>query len=161
MCTTIPKATFFLISCVLGMISTDNFAQTDPDKEAIKYVITKETSSFFNVDREHWSETWMQTPYAYWSFADSSASSFLDGWETIDKTFDEYFRTQKPSQAQINDAWIEVRVYGNGAYARFIQTLKDGIDTEVTSQVRVLEKQNGKWKIVCVGVTAKYPKNSP
>ena len=140
------------------MVSFDSFAQTELDKEAIKSVITKETTSFFNVDRERWSETWVQTPYAYWSFADSSASSFLDGWETIDKTFDEYFRTQKPSQAQITDAWIEVRVYGNGAYARFIQTLKDGIDTEVTSQIRVLEKQNGKWKVVCVGVTAKYPK---
>ena len=153
--------TFFIVSCVLAMISADNFAQAELEKDAIKSVITKETSSFFNVDRERWSETWMQTPYAYWSFADSSASSFLDGWETIDKTFDEYFRTQKPSQAQITDAWIEVRVYGNGAYARFIQTLKDGIDTEVTSQIRVLEKKNGKWKVVCVGVTAKYPRKSP
>ena len=140
------------------MVSFDSFAQTELDKEAIKSVITKETTSFFNVDRERWSETWVQTPYAYWSFADSSASNFLDGWETINKTFDEYFRTQKPSQAQINDEWIEVRVYGNGAFARFIQTLKDGIDTEVTSQIRVLEKHNGKWKVVCVGVTAKYPK---
>ena len=100
----------------------------------------------------------MQTPYAYWSYADSSASSYLDGWETIDKTFDQYFKTQKPSQARITDAWIEVRVYGSGAYVRFIQTLEDRIDTDETSQIRVLEKKDGKWKIVCVGVTAKYPK---
>ena len=158
MSTKLPKASFFLVSCILGIIGSDSFAQTESDKEAIKSVITRETSSFFNVDREHWSQTWMQTPYAYWSFADSSAASFLDGWETINKTFDEYFRNQKPSQAQITDEWIEVRVYGNGAFARFIQTLRDGIDTEVTSQMRVLEKQNGKWKVVCVGVTAKYPK---
>jgi len=150
--------TLCLVSCVLAMISADNFAQAELEKDAIKSVISKETTSFFNVDRQRWSEAWMQTPYAYWSYADSSASSFLDGWETIDKTFDEYFRTQKPSQAQITDAWIEVRVYGNGAYARFIQTLQDGIDTEVTSQIRVLEKKDGKWKVVCVGVTATYPK---
>ena len=153
----IPKAAFFLFSCVLGLISPDNFAQTELEIDAIKSVIIRETSSFLNVDRQRWSETWMQTPYAYWSYADSSASSYLDGWQTINKTFDEYFRTQKPSQATITDAWIEVRVYRNGAYARFTQTLKDGIDTEVTSQIRVLEKENGRWKVACVGVTVKYP----
>jgi len=46
---------------------------------------------------------------------------------------------------------IDVRVYGNGAYAGY-QTLKDGIDTEVTSQVRVLRKRGGKWKIALSGL---------
>ena len=157
MYTTFPPLTLFLVSCFLG-ISADNFAQAEVEIEAIKSVITRETSSFMNVDRQGWSQTWMKTPYAYWSYADSTASSYVDGWQAINKTFDQYFRTQKPSQARITDAWIDVRVYGNGAYARFIQTLKDGIDTEVTSQVRVLEKEGGKWKIACIGVTVDYPK---
>jgi len=81
----------------------------------------------------------------------------LDGWEAIHKSFDQYFLTQKPSPAKLTDQWIEIRIYGNGAYARFIQRISDEIDVEETSQVRVLEKKDGKWKIVCVSVVAKYP----
>jgi len=89
-------------SCfVLFGISADTFAQAEVEIEAIKSVITRETSSFMNVDRQGWSETWMKTPYAYWSYADSSASSFVDGWQAINKTFDQYFRTQKPSQQEL------------------------------------------------------------
>ena len=156
--TRISSAAFFLVCCVLGLISFDNFAQAEREKDAIKSIITKETSSFMNVDRKGWSELWAQTPYAYWSYADSSASSYLDGWQTINNTFDVYFRTQKPTKAKITDEWIEVRVYKNGAYARFNQKVDDGIDTDETSQIRVLERKDGKWKVVCVSVTAKYPK---
>ena len=155
-----PKATLYLVSCVLGMISTESLAQTafEKEKEAIMAVITQETTSFMNVDRQKWSESWMQTPYAYWSFADSTGSSSLDGWSTINQTYDTYFKTQKPSKARITNNWIEVRIYKNGAYARFTQTVEDEIDTEVTSQSRVLEKKGGRWKIVCVAVAAIYPK---
>jgi hypothetical protein len=53
-----------------------------------------------------------------------------------------------------------VKVYGNGAYARFLQIVKDEIDHDITSQVRVLEKKDGKWKVIHVGAIAKYP-NAP
>lgn len=133
-------------------------AQPDKEKEAIKAVIIRETSSFMNVDRKNWSESWLHTPYAYWSYSDSTSSTFIDGWDAIDKTYDTYFKTQKPSTAKISDEWIEVRVYGTGAYARFIQKSTDNIDIDETSQIRVLEKKDGKWWVVHVGVVAKYAK---
>jgi hypothetical protein len=146
-----------LLICILAPCVKAS-AQDEKEKDAIKAVITNETISFMNVDRKAWSDTWLKAPYAYWSYSDSTGSSFLDGWETIQKTFDEYFRTQKPSQAKITNEWIDLRLYGNGAYARFIQRTQDEIDIDETSQVRVLEKQDGKWKVVCVGAVAMYPK---
>ena len=128
------------------------------DKDAIKAVIAKETQSFMNVDRKSWSETWHQAPYSYWSYSDSTGTSFVEGWEALNKTFDEYFKTQKPSKAKITNEWIEVRVYGTGAYVRFLQKVEDEIDRDETSQIRVLEKKDGKWKVVCMGAIAKYPK---
>ncbi len=136
--------------CALG--------QVEKEKEAIKAVITKETASFMNIDWKGWSSTWVQAPYAYWSYSDSTGSSFLEGWETINKTFETYFKSQKPSKATFTNDWLEVRVYGNGAYAHFIQKAVDEIETEETSQIRVLEKKDGKWRVVCVAVVAKYPK---
>ena len=148
-----------LLIFLLGFLPVFAWAQADKEKEAIKAVIIKETTSFMNVDRKNWSEAWLHTPYAYWSYSDSSGSSFVEGWEAINKTFDNYFKTQKPSKSKITDEWIEVRVYGNGAYVRFVQKSADNIDVDETSQVRVLEKKDGKWLVVHVGVVAKYSKN--
>jgi len=144
------------LTCLCLLISIAAFAQTD--LEAIKTVIGKETQSFMNVDLKNWAETWHPAPYSYWSYSDSTGTSFVEGWEALNKTFDEYFKTQKPSKAKITNEWIEVRIYGNGAYARFVQKVDDEIDRDETSQIRVLEKKEGKWKVVCVGAIAKYSK---
>jgi outer membrane PBP1 activator LpoA protein len=137
-------------------VATNVFAQ-QKDVEAIKAVISKETSSFMNVNQKNWSDTWLKVPYAYWSYADSTGTNFVEGWDELNKTFDTYFRTQKPSKATLFNEWQEIRVYGNGAYARFIQKVKDDIDYDETSQVRVLEKnKEGQWKVICVVAIAKY-----
>jgi hypothetical protein len=104
----------------------------------------------------------------YWSYSDSTGTSFIEGWEGLTKNFDEYFRTQvsnrsidvahQSSKLQIDRVWREFRVYGNGAFVQYIQKVKDnGINRDETSQIRILEKKDGKWKIVCVGAIANYP----
>ncbi|MFN5169234.1 MAG: hypothetical protein ACK5DD_06390 [Cyclobacteriaceae bacterium] len=152
-----PKAIKLLIISALALLSLPATAQKD--QEMIKAVIEKETQSFFRVDRKGWEESWMKVPYAYWSYSDSTGTSYVEGWDQLTKTFDDYFKTAKPNQAKISNQWIDIRVYGSGAYARFIQRVQDDIDRDETSQVRVLEKgKDGKWKVVCVGAVAKYGK---
>jgi hypothetical protein len=130
------------------------------DIAAIKAVIAKETQSFFSVDRKNWEDCWWSVPYAYWSYSDSTSTSYIEGWEGLRKTFDSYFKTAKPSNAEIVNEWIDVRVYGNGAYVRFVQKVKDEIEHDETSQVRVLEKKDGKWKVICVDAIARYAKTN-
>lgn len=152
------KLRYLIMVAFAYSIVNSAFAQ-QKDIDAIKAVIAKETSSFMNVDYKTWADTWLKVPYAYWSYSDSSATSYVEGWEMLTKTFAEYFKTAKPSKATITNEWQEIRVYGNGAYARFIQRVKDDIDRDETSQMRVLEKtKDGKWKVICVGAIAKYPK---
>jgi hypothetical protein len=154
---TILKA-FIVCLTIAGQV-TVAFAQPN-EIAAIKAVVAKETSSFMNVDFKNWSDTWLKAPYAYWSYSDSTSTSYVEGWEALEKNFAEYFKTSKPSNASITNEWQEVRVYGNGAYVRFIQKVKDNIDHDETSQMRVLEKgKDGKWKVICVGAIAKYPKD--
>ncbi len=151
---------------VLTLISWFSFVAllAQPNEiAAIKEVITKETDSFFGVNKQGWSDCWLKVPYAYWSYSDSTATSFVQGWggdHGLDKTFDQYFKTAKPSKAMITREWLDIKVYGNGAYVRYFQNVKAEIDHDVTSEMRVLEKQDGKWKIICVGAIAKYP-NTP
>lgn len=134
-----------LIVSPLMLPSLPGTAQKDQD--LIKVVIEKETQTFFRVDRKGWEESWLKTPYAYWSYSDSTGTSYVEGWDQLNKTFDDYFKTAKPNQAKITNQWIEIRLYGTGAYARFIQRVQDDMDRDETQQMRVLEKgktENGK-----------------
>lgn len=137
----------FLLSLPL-FLSFPAVAQSDVDQ--IKAVIAEETASYYNVDHKKWFETWAKVPYASWSYADRDTYRLLDGWETMNKAFEEYFKTGKPSHSEIINEWIEVRIYDGGAYVRFNQKVKDDFEIQLTSQVRVLEFQDGRWKIVRV-----------
>lgn len=164
------KATPYIFSVFLLLLAFTLPAQESKDVAAIKAVIEKETLAFHTVNRKDWEDTWAHTPYSYWSYSDSTGTSFIEGWDAINKSFDEYFRTQKSSRTidvakqsgnvKIDRTWIQVRVYGTGAYVRYTQRVKDDIDRDETSQIRILEKgKDGKWKIVCVGAIASYPKD--
>ena len=149
-----------IISSFIAWFACATLGAQPNDVAAIKEVIAKETESFFAVNKPGWAECWLKVPYAYWSYSDSTGTSFVQGWDGdkgLEKNFDNYFKTSKPSKASITNDWLDVKVYGNGAYARFFQIVKDEIEHDITSQVRVLEKKDGRWKIIHVGAIAKYP----
>lgn len=144
-------------------------ASAQEDISAIKSIIEKETVSFQNVERKNWEDTWLRVPYAYWSYSDSTGTTFVQGWDGINESFDTYFKTQVASRSidvahnktplTIERSWGEIRIYKNGAFVQYGQKVKDNlIDRDETSQIRFLEKTDGKWKIVYVGIIAKYPK---
>ena len=151
------KAHLSVFAVLVAAASTLAFGQKDV--VAIKEVIARETYSYFTVNRKNWEDCWLKVPYAYWSYGDSTWASFVDGWDAINKNFDTYFKTAKPSRIEITNEWSHIKIYGNSAYVRFVQKVKDQIDHDDTSQVRVLEKKDGQWKIVCVAAVAIYPGN--
>jgi hypothetical protein len=152
-----PVLVFLLI---FGLFSIAT-AQKKNDTAAIKALIEKETKAFFEIDFKSWADSWAQTPYAFWSFADTTDVNSFSGWENISNGFSEYFRTAKPSKANIERNWLDIKIFGNGAYARFTQHVKDNTARAPQAEVRVLEKINGQWKIVCVTVIAIEKDNEP
>ncbi|MEO1588080.1 MAG: hypothetical protein AAFS00_12385, partial [Bacteroidota bacterium] len=48
------------------------------------------------------------------------------------------------------------RYYGEGAYVTFDQYLGDKALVQPSKEVRVLEKVNGEWKIICVAAFGDY-----
>jgi hypothetical protein len=163
----------YRISCILIFLlcSTLSFAQGKKGKPAssaandesvIKSIIEKETQAFFEIDQKSWSGYWAQVPYAFWSFADTTDVNSFSGWDEIKKGFDNYFKTSKPSAAKINRDWHTIRINGTMAYIRFTQTVDDGNSQRPPqAEVRVMEKINGDWKIVCVSVIALQKDNQP
>lgn len=147
--------------CMLVCSSVSSFGQKNNDVEAIKSLIERETLAFFEIDYNTWASSWAQTHYAFWSFADTTDVNSFSGWESINSGFKEYFRTAKRSKAKIERTWLDVKVYGNGAYARFTQQVYDNTERPPQAEVRVLEKIKGVWKIVCVNVIAMEKDNEP
>lgn len=151
----------FIISILLVMCTLFSTAQPDKDKAAIRAAIEKETTAFFQADYKGWIESWVHAPYAYWSLSDTSGFNTFEGWKAIEIGFTDYFLTSKPSTAKIERKWGDIRIYGSGAFARFVQlTTEDGATT-VQDEFRVLEKLNNQWKIVVVGVMKQKGKLAP
>jgi hypothetical protein len=158
------------LTLLAGLIWLAFAPVTAQDKEvvAIKAAIERETISFLEVNKKDWEDSWLQTPYAYWSYSDSTGTSFIEGWSGIKKSFEDYFRThvpgryidvaQKDKKLTVDRTWKEIRIYGTGAFVQYSQRVRDQIgDRDETSQIRILEKKEGKWKVVYVGIIAKYP----
>lgn len=151
------KKSLFSMAAVL-LISLSLSAQKMSDEDAIKAVIERETKAYFNIDYDTWIDSWSHVPYAYWSYADTAGIAYHEGWKAIEIGFTDYFVTSKPTVIEIERNWEDLRIYKNGAYARYKQTVvTDGVKGPEQTEIRVLEKdpKEKKWKIVLVGVLKK------
>ncbi len=146
-----------ILFCLLVLITFGLQAQKESkDIVAIKEVIEKETKAFFEIDYTTWQAQWAHVPHSFWSFADTTDVNFFSGWDEINKGFEKYFKTSKPSNAKIEREWVSMNVYGKAAYVVFKQKVEDEtIERGEQAEVRFLEKINGKWKIVTVAVIRK------
>ncbi len=154
------KQRLFLVSLCWLTCVNPGLAQGEKEKAAIKSIIERETTAYFQTDYKTWMDCWVHAPYSYWSFADTTGVYNFEGWKAIEIGFTDYFVTSRPSKAKIERKWGEIRVYGNGAYARFIQlTTNEGV-TVAEDELRILKKHDNQWKIVLVGVM-KGTKSSP
>lgn len=129
------------------------------DEDAIKAVIERETDAYFSIDYKNWIDSWSHVPYAYWSYADTAGINYFEGWKAIEIGFTDYFVTSRAIDIEVDRTWEDLRIYKDGAYARFKQTvITDGVEGPEQTEIRVLErdKQDGnKWKIILVGVLKK------
>jgi hypothetical protein len=159
--------TLLIVTSCFWLVYAPVLAQNDKEIAALKAAIEKETVSFLEVNKKDWEDAWLQTPYAYWSYSDSTGTSYIEGWTNIRKSFDDYFKThvanryidvaQKDKKLSIDRIWKEFRIYGSGAFVQYTQKVRDGLgDRDETSQIRIMEKKDGKWKVVYVGIIAKY-----
>lgn len=137
------------------LLSQISEAQKISDEDAIKAVIERETNAYFKIDYNNWMDSWSHVPYAYWSFADETGINYFEGWKAIETGFADYFVTTKPLAIEVERIWEDLRIYKDGAYARFKQTvITNGVRGPQQTEIRVLEKdrKEKEWKIILVGV---------
>ncbi len=130
----------------------------EKEEEAIKEVIIAESRAFWAKDYRTWADQWAHEDYVrvlgWW---ERGGVYVREGWGEISADIKSLMeRNPEPNpQNEINKNY-NIRISKTMAWVTFDQYGSDTGEVEVdmpgkTPNTRVLEKVNGKWKIVYVG----------
>jgi hypothetical protein len=160
------KALSFILSGLLLCISCTDKAKEEEaareanqerDKKAITEVIENETKSFFARDYDAWKSNYAQTDYAFqaWSNDDGTFDSNV-GWEDINKQIGRYIADNPEpvsSHPIVERKNMKFKFFDDDvAYLTWDQFNSDKQEKNFhhSKEVRLVEKIDGQWKIVCV-----------
>ncbi|MEZ4959368.1 MAG: hypothetical protein R2830_06085 [Saprospiraceae bacterium] len=140
------------IIAMLALLTLPLFAQQKLTAEqiAIKQVIEDETKYFYANNYDQWAACVAHDDMTYFSYTSpyhGEGGIFEgQGWEAVAANAKKIMARQKPSDNPPAKNDYKFKVTGNIAYVTF--TEGDGI-----AETRVLEKQNGQWKILRMEAT--------
>ena len=131
------------------------------DKAAIMKVIKEETAAFWNKDYKALSQLWVHAGYVqHDERSPAGGVTVLKGWGPISKTIKKYMEenpTPNPAAGKAQRKKFTVRVGKDIAWATYEQHEIAGGEPamdkpSLTRETKILEKHNGKWKLVYVGI---------
>jgi hypothetical protein len=130
--------TLAFVACTLS-------AQMTAEQKAIKQVIEDETKHWYAQDYDAWAASWVHSPAVYWSVTGPDTYMKQMGWDAL-KAFAKATWESEPASDGGTPAKTDFAfdVQGNMAFVTFKE---DG-----NMSTRVLKKQDGKWKLLNVGV---------
>lgn len=128
------------------------------EAEAILAVIDAETRAFWAKDFATLSRCWLQEDFVrragWW---EAGGITWRKGWQTIGERMKRQMDNspQASTVAQtLRRENIFVRVLGDMAWVTFDQIAENGADPDMdmpglSHEMRIMEKQDGNWKIAC------------
>ncbi|MBT33525.1 MAG: hypothetical protein CMO01_28000 [Thalassobius sp.] len=140
-----------LTFCVL--LSYCTWAQDDDtnmykaDEKAIIETLNKETAAYENRNFEEWSKYWIHQPYSALTY------TFTRGWDDVEKMMKMSMENDPDAMTNLEvKKDFNIRISGDLAYATFRidHVNEDGEVTGTSRSYRVLEKEDGMWKMVLV-----------
>ncbi len=167
--TLLAGSQFLCQSCTL---SSQSKLDEEQEKIAIMKVIEDETECFFRRDYDCWQNQFTHTDYSYqaWSNSDGTFDASV-GWPAIEKNLGKYIKENpaEPEEAGsshpvVKRKNIKVKFYGNeAAHLTWDQFNSDRNQNYYlqSKEVRLMEKQDGQWKIVNVSAFWNYKNKIP
>lgn len=135
------------------------------EMEKIMKVIEGETSSFYKRDYESWKNFYIHADYAFqaWNNGDGTIDA-KTGWAAVDSGIGNYIKTHSVGTGSSSHPAVLRKNMITKFYADTVAYLLwDQYNSDQTAQefqfskeVRLMEKQNGEWKIVNVSAFWDY-----
>ena len=147
----------FLFTVFL-VCSCQKKSDMEKEKEAIKSVIEAELKASFYGDYESWKDFFAHEPNTFCFHSDRGNCNSWVGWEEIRTEAKNFIRPERTA-GRIYEGYYDysVRICEESALATFktkmiVIQISDTYDCEITgTEMRVLEKQDGQWKITYLG----------
>jgi len=139
------------------------------DKAAIMKVVQEETTAFWNKDYKALARHWVHAGYVQHHHRSPVGGIIvLKGWGPISKAIKQYIEQNTNTNPRANKAKrkkVSLRVGKDIAWISYeqheIDSGEPGMDKPALSrETKILEKHDGKWKIVFVGVVPGAPLDS-
>jgi predicted ester cyclase len=132
------------------------YPMPNPEEEDIKNVIINETEMWLDQNKVAWAENFIHEPHIMWSVTNGGEPGdvlTMRGWDALDTYMTAWFSNDMSALTKqwrkaktTRDQW-QIQIRSNVAYVSFNQR-GDGEKQKMDStETRVLEKINGKWKI--------------
>jgi predicted ester cyclase len=142
----------------------------NPEEEDIKAVIINETEMFLDQKHDAWAESFIHEPHMMWSVTNGGEPGdvlTMRGWDALDTYMAKWFSNDMSALTKqwrkaktTRDQW-QIQIRSNVAYVSFNQR-GDGEKQKMDStETRVLEKINGKWKIAMATTLADFKDATP
>ncbi|MBK8565877.1 MAG: hypothetical protein IPN76_21675 [Saprospiraceae bacterium] len=150
---------FLLTTVLLGCQSPLPPVDFEKEKAAIQAVIAKETESYYKQDFEAWKSTYLESPafrkYGYWEGYPHKVESY-NGFESLKETKKKQFDAnetlwQGSTEERANENF---RISHDMAWYTFEQFSYEKDTRKLLGkslETRILEKQDGVWKIAYLG----------
>jgi Calcium/calmodulin dependent protein kinase II association domain len=144
----------------------------NPDEEDIKKLIVNETEMWLDQKHDAWAESFIHEPYLTWSVTNGGEPGdvlTMRGWEALNEYMGAWFKNDMSALTKewrkaktTRDQW-QIQIRGNVAYVSYNQhSENDEKKTKSDStETRVLEKINGKWKITMQTTLADFKDATP
>lgn len=137
----------FLLTLLTGLAAISLLAQKDKSSEqdAIRKVIEEETTAIQLCDYERWANHWWHETYCYFSITSPGEHTGLQGWDAISEWGKNLIKNCKPTKQNTQRDGFHFSIIGNMAFVTFLENWGN-------ESTRVLEKRDGKWKLIRMGV---------
>lgn len=141
-----------------SMVLLSGCGQGPADENAIKQVILEETQRFFARDYAGWSQTLVPDAdvLQVWNNDDGTYAQ-AQGWDTISSNVRSFIEENpEPDKTTLRFEDFRYRFYGDAAFVTYLKYMGDAEDPTPVREIRVVEKHDGSWKIVCVAAFVDY-----
>ncbi len=122
------------------------------EKQSILKMAKSETEAYLKGNLEEWQSYRMKNAEASMTFVANSGYNYIKGWDSINGAFTRILKAMPQMTYNVKISNPIIKVNGNLAWAEYNQIIstktKDTAVSTPSNEMRVLIKENGKWKIL-------------